>query len=167
MRVSILTVSDSVARNAREDRSGAAVAEFCQGLGWEVVSRAVLPDEEARIAEHLIRQADVEKVDLVLTVGGTGLGPRDRTPEATKRAAERIVPGFGERMRAAGAAANPHAWLSRSLGACRGRTLILNLPGSPRGAVESFQSVSELLPHAIEILHGGGHESGSAGAARA
>jgi molybdopterin adenylyltransferase len=167
MRVSILTISDSVSRGSREDRSGAAVAESCQGLGWEVASRAVLPDEEARIADELIRLADVEKMDLVLTVGGTGLGPRDRTPEATSRAAERIVPGLGERMRAAGASANPHAWLSRSLGACRGRTLILNLPGSPRGAVESFQAVSELLPHAIEILHGGGHDKGPAAVAKA
>ncbi|HVC00023.1 MAG TPA: MogA/MoaB family molybdenum cofactor biosynthesis protein [Candidatus Dormibacteraeota bacterium] len=166
MRVGILTISDSVSSGDREDRSGAAVAESCQGLGWEVVSRAILPDDEARIADQLIRLADVDRLDLVLTVGGTGLGPRDRTPEATARVAERMVPGLGECMRASGAKTNPHALLSRSLGACRGRTLILNLPGSPRGAVESFQSVAELLPHAIEILHGAGHDGGSTGAGK-
>lgn len=158
MRVGILTISDSVSRGTREDRSGHAVAERCQELGWEIVSRAVLPDEETRIAEQLKRLADVEQVDVALTVGGTGLGPRDRTPEATSRVAEKIVPGIGERMRSAGSSANPHALLSRSLGACRGRTLILNLPGSPRGAVESFDAVVDLLPHAIDILHGAGHE---------
>ncbi|HVB35036.1 MAG TPA: MogA/MoaB family molybdenum cofactor biosynthesis protein [Patescibacteria group bacterium] len=164
MRVSILTISDSVSRGVRQDRSGSAVGERCQALGWEVVSREVLPDEETRIAEKLIRLADVDKVDLVLTVGGTGLGPRDRTPEATARVAERIVPGLGERMRAPESSANPRALLSRSIGACRAGTLILNLPGSPRGAVESFDVVAELLPHAIEILHGAGHDGDSSGA---
>lgn len=167
MRVSILTISDSVSRGSREDRSGHAVAERCREMGWEVVSRATLPDDEALIADHLIRLADIDKVDLVLTSGGTGLGPRDRTPEATLRAAEIVVPGIGERMRAAGAAANPHALLSRSLGACRKGTLIVNLPGSPRGAIESFSAVAELLPHAIEILHGAGHDGGPAGAGKA
>jgi molybdopterin adenylyltransferase len=135
MRVSVWTISDSVFKGAREDRSGAAVAERCRELGWEVVTRGVLPDEEDRIAAQLIHLADMGKVDLILTVGGTGLGPRDRTPEATSRAADRIVPGIGERMRSNGSNVNPHALLSRSLGACRGRTLIVNLPGSPRGAV--------------------------------
>ena len=164
MRVAILTISDSVARGQREDRSGQAIADHCAKLGWEVSSRSVLPDEEAQIAGRLTELADSGKVDLILTTGGTGLGPRDVTPEATFRAAERLVPGLGERMRAAGASANPHAILSRSQGACRGRTLILNLPGSPRGAVESFTVVADVLPHAIEILHGAGHEPSAGGA---
>lgn len=166
MRVSVLVVSDSVSRGTREDRSGHAVAERCKELGWEVVSQAVLPDEEALVAKRLTRLADVDHVELVLTVGGTGLGPRDRTPEATAQVAEKIVPGLGERMRAAGSDTSPRALLSRSMGACRGATLILNLPGSPRGAVESFSAVAELLPHAVEILHGAGHGEGPTGAAK-
>jgi len=164
MRVAILTISDSVFQGKREDRSGLAIADRCAELGWEVASRGVLPDEQAPITGRLTELADSGKVDLILTVGGTGLGPRDVTPEATMRAAERLVPGLGERMRAAGASANPHAILSRSQGACRGRTLILNLPGSPRGAVESFGVVADVLPHAIEILHGAGHEPAAGGA---
>lgn len=166
MRVAILTISDSVARGKRDDRSGHAVAERCRERGWEVVSRSVLPDEADGITAQLVQLADSGNVDLILTAGGTGLGPRDVTPEATLRAAERVVPGLGERMRAQGAAGNPHAALSRSQGACRRRTLILNLPGSPRGAVESFDAVAELMPHAIEILHGAGHDAPS-GAAKA
>lgn len=157
MRVAILTISDSVSRGEREDRSGQAIAGRCQELGWEVASRGVLPDEEDRIAGQLRELADSGAMDLILTVGGTGLGPRDVTPEATMRVADRLVPGLGERMRAAGASTNLRAILSRSQGACLGRTLILNLPGSPRGAVESFSVVAEVLPHAIEILRGGGH----------
>ena len=163
MRVAILTISDSVSQGKREDRSGQAIADRCAELGWEVAARSVLPDEQAQIAGRLTELADSGKVDLILTVGGTGLGPRDVTPEATMRAAERLVPGLGERMRAAGASANPHSILSRSQGACRGRTLILNLPGSPRGAVESFGVVADVLPHAIEILHGAGHEPAAGG----
>ena len=164
MRVAILTISDSVSRGQREDRSGQAIADRCRELRWEVTSRGVLPDEAEQIAARLTELADSGHVDLILTVGGTGLGPRDVTPEATMRAAERLVPGLGERMRAAGSSANPHAILSRSQGACRGRTLILNLPGSPRGAVESFGVVADVLPHAIEILHGAGHDPAPGGA---
>ncbi len=161
MRVAILTVSDSVAGGTREDRSGHVIEERCRELGWQVASRSVLPDDEDRIAVRLAELADSAQVDLILTVGGTGLGPRDVTPEATLRAAARLVPGLGERMRAAESSTNPHSILSRSQGACRGRTLILNLPGSPRGAVESFGVVADVLPHAIEILHGAGHDAGS------
>jgi molybdopterin adenylyltransferase len=164
MRVAILTISDSVSRGQREDRSGQAIADHCAQLGWAVSSRAVLPDDTGQIAARLIDLADSGAFDLILTTGGTGLGPRDVTPEATMRAADRLVPGLGERMRAAGVSANPRAILSRSQGACRGRTLILNLPGSPRGAVESFAVVADVLPHAIEILHGAGHEPAGGGA---
>jgi molybdopterin adenylyltransferase len=158
MRVAILTISDSVSRGRREDRSGQAIEDHCRKLGWEVISRGVLPDEEDRIAGRLVELADSGNVDLILTVGGTGLGPRDVTPEATLRAGARLVPGLGERMRAAESSTNPHSILSRSQGVCRQRTLILNLPGSPRGAVESFGVVADVLPHAIEILHGAGHD---------
>lgn len=166
MRVAILTISDSVAQGTRDDRSGHVIEERCKELGWEVASRGVLPDEEDKISAKLAELADSGHADLIVTVGGTGLGPRDVTPEATVRAASRLVPGLGERMRAAESSTNPRSILSRSQGACRGRTLILNLPGSPRGAVESFGVVADVLPHAIEILHGAGHDAG-AGRARA
>jgi molybdopterin adenylyltransferase len=160
MRLAILTISDSVSRGTREDRSGRLLAARAAELGWRVVTSAVLPDDAEIISKRLAELADSGEVDLILTTGGTGLGPRDVTPEATARAAEKLVPGLGERMREIGAKANPRAALSRSQGACRGRTLILNLPGSPRGAVESLDAVADLLPHAVEILHGAGHDAG-------
>ncbi|HEV2388143.1 MAG TPA: MogA/MoaB family molybdenum cofactor biosynthesis protein [Candidatus Acidoferrales bacterium] len=158
MRVAILTISDSVSRGTRDDRSGPALAARARELGWEVAASAVLPDDSSLISARLIALADSGSIDLVLTTGGTGLGPRDVTPEATASAAEKLVPGLGERMREAGSRTNPRAALSRSQGACRGATLILNLPGSPRGAVESLDAVAGLVPHAIEILHGAGHD---------
>ena len=157
MRVSILTLSDSVAGGKYEDRSGPAVAGRCRELGWQIVSTKVLPDDREAIENYLKVTADAHEADLILTSGGTGLGPRDATPEATEAVADRLIPGFAEQMRAEGKKKTPRAILSRAVAAIRGTTIIINLPGSPKGAVESLDAVAELLPHAVEILHGAGH----------
>jgi len=158
MRLSIITISDSVSTGHREDGSGKVLAQRCRELGWEVISTSVLPDEETLIRAQLLTLADTGKLDLMLTTGGTGLGPRDVTPEATASVANRLVPGLAERMRQIGAEKNPRASLTRGVVAIRGTTLIVNLPGSPRGAVESFDAIAELLPHAVAVLHGAGHD---------
>ena len=158
MRVSIITISDSVSAGHREDGSGKALAQRCRDLGWEIISASIVPDEEPAIRAQLLALVDAGKSDVILTTGGTGLGPRDVTPEATASVSDRLVPGLGERMRQVGAAKNPNAALSRSIAAIRGTALIVNLPGSPRGAVESFDAIAELLPHAVSVLHGARHD---------
>lgn len=158
MRVAILTISDSVARGVRRDESGPAVRARCEARGWQVVAVQLLPDEAGMIEARLIELADAARADLILTTGGTGLGPRDVTPEATLAVCSRQVPGLAERMRAAGSQTNPRAALSRAVAGVRHRTLIVNLPGSPRGAVESFEAIADLLPHAVEILRGARHD---------
>jgi len=157
MRVSILTISDSVAAGTYEDRSGPAVAARCKGLGWEVVSTAVLADDRAAIEAHLKKVAESDGADLIFTTGGTGVGPRDVTPEATLAIAERLIPGFAEHMRAEGRKKTPRALLSRAAAAIRRNAIIVNLPGSPTGAVESLDAIADLLPHAVAVLHGAGH----------
>jgi molybdopterin adenylyltransferase len=157
MRVSILTVSDSVSGGKYEDRSGPEVLARCGELGWTVLSCSVLADDRTAIETFLKQAADTNSVDLVLTTGGTGLGPRDVTPEATLAACERMIPGFPEQMRATGAKRTPRAILSRAVAGIRGATIIVNLPGSPTGAVESLDAVAELLPHAVAVLHGAKH----------
>jgi molybdopterin adenylyltransferase len=159
MRVSILTISDSVSAGRSEDRSGASVSSRCRQLGWEVVSSAVRADDQPAIQAFLRETADAEAVDLILTTGGTGFGPRDVTPEATTAVLERVIPGFPERMRAAGAAKTPRAILSRATAGIRGTTIIINLPGSPTGAVESLDVIADLLPHSVAVLHGFHHGS--------
>jgi molybdopterin adenylyltransferase len=141
-----------------EDRSGPAVAARCEELGLEIVSTKVLPDDRASIEAFLKATADSNGADLILTSGGTGLGPRDVTPEATIGVAERMIPGFAEHMRAEGAKQTPRAMLSRAAAAIRGATIIINLPGSPKGAVESLNAIAGLLPHAVAVLHGAKHE---------
>jgi molybdopterin adenylyltransferase len=158
MRVSIITISDSVSAGHREDGSGKALAQRCRDLGWELIATSVVPDEESVIGAQLLALADAGKSDVILTTGGTGLGPRDVTPEATASVANRLAPGLAERMRQVGAAKNPNAALSRAVVAIRGAALIVNLPGSPRGAVESLDSIAELLPHAVSVLHGAQHD---------
>jgi molybdopterin adenylyltransferase len=158
MRVAVLTISDSVAKGEREDLSGPAVVAFCRGLGWEVISTVCLPDDPATIREQLAELADSGRVNLIVTSGGTGIGPRDNTPEATQAVADRIIPGIGEEMRRKGLAKTPTAILSRGLAATRRKSLILNLPGSPTGAVESLEAVAHLLPHAVHVLHGARHD---------
>jgi molybdenum cofactor synthesis domain-containing protein len=158
MRVAILTVSDSVSRGQREDLSGPAVRERCAARGWEVVSTAIVADDPVTIEVRLMEIADSGLVDLVLTTGGTGIGPRDFTPEATQSVCSKILPGVGELMRSEGRRSTPRASLSRAVAGVRGKALIVNLPGSPSGAAESFDAVAELLTHAVAVLHGAGHD---------
>jgi molybdopterin adenylyltransferase len=158
MRVAILTVSDSVFRGERTDLSGPALRERCAQLGWQVAAAETVPDDSPTIQAFLIACADSQPVDIILTTGGTGLGPRDVTPEATAAVCARLIPGFGEVMRATGKGSNPHAALSRAVAGVRGQSIIVNLPGSPKGAVESLDAVASLLPHALETLRGAGHD---------
>jgi molybdopterin adenylyltransferase len=159
MRVSVLTISDSVSAGKAEDRSGPSVAARCRELGWKIVSLAVLADDRAAIETFLKEAADSGGADLILTTGGTGLGPRDVTPEATAAVAERMIPGFSEHMRAAGAQKTRRAVLSRGAAGIRARAIIINLPGSPAGAVESLDAIADLLPHAVSIVHGARHDA--------
>ena len=158
MRVVILTISDSVSHGVRGDASGPALRERCLQLGWNVVAQAVLPDEPASIRERLVSLVNDGAAELILTTGGTGIGPRDSTPEATMEACQKLLPGIPEVMREYGRKKNPRAALSRGVAGIRGNVLIVNLPGSPRGAVESLDSVAELLPHALEVLRGARHD---------
>ena len=148
----MLTVSDGVSASTREDRSGEVVAERLTGLGFEV-RREVVADEPDDIARIVAGAAD-SGTRLVVTSGGTGLGPRDRTPEGVTSVIDSVVPGFGEAMRAEGRTHTPLASLSRSFGAVRGQTLILCVPGSPKGALESLDAVDMILGHTLETLAG-------------
>jgi molybdenum cofactor synthesis domain-containing protein len=158
LRVAILTISDSVSSGTNKDASGPALRERCAQLRWEVVSEAVLPDEPAAIRDRLISLADGGAADLILTTGGTGIGPRDSTPEATAEACQKLLPGLSELMRDEGRKRTPRAVLSRAVAGVRGRSLIVNLPGSPKGAVESLDAVADLLPHALQVLGGARHD---------
>lgn len=150
----IVTSSDGVHHGQRRDASGDALAEMLDGAGFDVVERLTVPDERDQIAAGLRWLADEAGAALVVVTGGTGFGPRDVTPEATEDVVDRRAPGLAEAMRAAGRASTPMADLSRATAGVRGRTLVLNVPGSPRGATESLGSVLELLPHAIQLLGG-------------
>lgn len=158
MRVAVLTISDSVAQGEREDHSGPAVVAACRGLGWEVIIVSQISDDLAAIREQLRALADSGRVDVLLTTGGTGIGPRDNTPEATEAVADRMIPGISEEMRRKGLQYTPTAVLSRGTAAVRNKTLIVNLPGSPKGAAESLDAVAHLLPHAVKVLHGARHD---------
>jgi molybdenum cofactor synthesis domain-containing protein len=152
--VAILTVSDGVSAGVREDLSKTAIEESIQDMDCEVLYRAVVPDEKDRIAAKLKEWSDVNRVDLVLTTGGTGFAPRDVTPEATREVLEREAPGLGEAMRAATLAAVPASMLSRSIAGIRNRTLIVNLPGSPKACRECLDVIMPVLPHGISLLKG-------------
>lgn len=149
-----MTVSDSVSQGKSADRSGPAVSDRCKVLGWEVVSSHVLADDRMAIEQLLTAQADSGAADLILTTGGTGIGPRDTTPEATVAVCAKLVPGFAELMRETGVKSTRRAVLSRAVVGIRAQALIINLPGSPKGAVESLDAVADLLPHACDVLHG-------------
>ncbi len=158
MRVAIVTISDSVSAGRTEDRSGPALRERCEKLGWQVVSATVVADKADAIQTLLSDLADSGASDLILTAGGTGIGPRDVTPEATSAVVQKLLPGISEKMRAEGQKRNPRALLSRGVAGVRAQALIVNLPGSPRGAVESLDAVADLLPHAVDVLHGARHD---------
>ena len=155
MKIAILTVSDGVFHGTREDRSGETIREMASPLG-EIVEERVVPDDRPEI-EAALRAWSAAGVDFIATTGGTGLGPRDVTPEATLAVADREVPGVGEAMRALSLQKTPMAMLSRATCATRGRTLILNLPGSPKAVRECLEVVLPVVEHAVHIMAGGGH----------
>jgi molybdenum cofactor synthesis domain-containing protein len=153
----VLTVSDSCFRGERTDLSGPATAELLRQHGFQVAPQEIVPDDQAKIEAALVRLS--EQVQLVVTAGGTGIAERDVTPDATRAVCSRLVEGIPEKIRAAGLAQTPFAVLSRGVCGVRGRSLILNLPGSPKGAVQSLQAVIDILPHAVDLLAGKtGHE---------
>ena len=160
-RVGILTVSDRGHAGERADTAGPELGRLLDSQCFTVSVYEIVPDEPEAIAAILTAWSDDEGLDLILTTGGTGLSPRDTTPEATLAVAQRLVPGIPEAMRAAGLAITPHAMLSRGVAVIRGRTLIINLPGSPKGARENLAAVAQALPHALEKLRGSPAECGA------
>jgi len=153
IRFGILTLSDRSARGQRDDVSGPALARLIEAENWTVARQSLLPDDESAIRAALSEWADSGELDVILTTGGTGFAPRDITPEATRAVIDREAPGLAEAMRAASLKITPHAMLSRVVTGIRKKTLIINLPGSPKGAVENLQVVLPVLPHAIQLLH--------------
>ena len=151
-KAAVVTVSDSVAQGKRTDRSGPATAEVLRQHGFDVTQQCVVVDEQREIEQTLIQLS--EQVELIVTTGGTGISERDVTPEATRSVCSKLIDGIPQKMRAEGMTSTDFAVLSRGMCGVRRRTLILNLPGSPSGAVDSLQSVVEILPHALEILAG-------------
>jgi len=159
----ILTVSDRGSKGERPDGSGDAIRSILGGVGVEVIRYDVVPDEKESIAARLVQWADAGDVDVILTTGGTGLGPRDVTPEATLSVIERVVPGFSEAMRLESLAKTPMAMLSRAVAGTRRSCLIINLPGSPKAVRECLECVLPALPHAVETMKGEVRDCGSAG----
>lgn len=152
LRFGVLTVSDRSARGERPDTSGPALVELIKSQGWEVTHTDILPDDLSILRESLAAWADRGDADIILTTGGTGFAPRDITPEATRAVIEREAPGLVEAMRSVSGAKSPHAMLSRAVAGIRGKVLIINLPGSPKAAVENLQVVLLALEHAVQLL---------------
>jgi molybdopterin adenylyltransferase len=153
IRFAILTVSDRSSRGERPDLSGPALVSVVSAHGWKVERTAILPDNLTALRETLSAWADAGDLDVILTTGGTGFSPRDVTPEATRAVIDREAPGLAEAMRSESLKATPHAMLSRALAGIRGRVLIINLPGSPNGAIENLKVILPILPHAVELMH--------------
>ena len=154
MRATILVLSDAVSRGQRVDLSGPAVRELLEARGWHVAAVEVLPDDLNSIRQKLEALTDADDCDAVITSGGTGVGPRDVTPEATRAVMEKEIPGLAELMRAEGMKKTRRAALSRGVVGVRRGKLIVNLPGSPRGARESLESILDLLPHVVDLVQG-------------
>ena len=154
MKAAVLTISDGCYHKKREDTSGQELSQMLTENQWEVVSTHIVPDELSRIQEEILELSQDAEIDLIVTTGGTGLAPRDVTPEAIRPLLEKEISGLPELMRLRGLESTDFAALSRSLAGTRGETLILSLPGSPKGATQSLQAVLNILPHAVDILHG-------------
>jgi molybdopterin adenylyltransferase len=154
IRVAVLTVSDSAISGTRQDVSGPAIRRRCEEIGWTVATTATVPDEVNEIARHLREWADSGAATLILTTGGTGVAPRDVTPEATRSVLDREIPGLAELMRARGLEQTRYSALSRAVAGSRKSTLIVNLPGSPKGALFSLETIADLLPQVIDLLAG-------------
>ncbi len=154
LRAAVVTISDKGYAGIRQDASGPLLADLLRELGAEVVERTIVPDEREQIAQTLIRLADQAAVDLVITTGGTGLTPRDITPEATRTVIEREAPGLAEVLRFEGYRRTPLAVISRGIAGIRGGTLIINLPGNPKAVREGMETLAPILPHAIQMLRG-------------
>jgi molybdenum cofactor synthesis domain-containing protein len=150
----VLTISDSVHARRRTDVSGPSVCARLEQLGWRVKVVEAVPDEAGLIADRVAALADSNEVAAIFTTGGTGVAPRDVTPEATRRVIDREIPGLAELMRAEGRKSTPLAAISRAVAGARGRTLIVNLPGSPRGALESLNAIVDMAPHILDLLRG-------------
>lgn len=153
-RVAILTISDSAVAGTRADASGPELREHCHELGWPVTARSVLADDLHAIAQTMADWADSNAADLILTTGGTGVAPRDVTPEATRLVIDREIPGISELIRIKGLEQTPLSVLSRAIVGSRKTTLIVNLPGSPAGAAFSLKAIVHLIPHIVKLLHG-------------
>lgn len=153
-KTAVVTMSDLGSQGLREDRSGQALAERLGAEGYDVCSRTVIPDDYDRIKEVLVELSDIQGAALIVTTGGTGVSPRDVTPDATLSVIEKAVPGLAEAMRAASIAKTPHAMISRAVAGIRGKTLIINLPGSPKGAIENLEAILAALPHALDKIQG-------------
>ena len=157
IRTAILTISDMCSQGKRTDTSGQTIEEMLPEDTFEVCQKTIIPDDYETITRTLKRFSDEQNIEVVLTTGGTGLGPRDVTPEATTAVCDRMVPGFGEILRSEGYKKTPNAVLSRGVAGMRDNTLIINLPGSPKAVRECLEIILSILPHAVKMMRGGGH----------